>query len=108
MRVREGQYLRTDLDGRVMTLWTLVDRVATAAGEGQAVFEARLAARVQEMTRDVLLDAAAVAQEVVRMAARSDISEEIVRVRGHLTHWAALADAPEPCAAAGSTSSCRR
>ena len=97
MRVREGQYLRTDLDGRVMTLWTLVDRVATAAGEGQAVFEARLAARVQEMTRDVLLDAAAVAQEVVRMAARSDISEEIVRVRGHLTHWAALADAPEPC-----------
>ena len=97
MRVREGQYLRTDLDGRVMTLWTLVDRVTTAAAEGRAVFEARLAARVQEMTRDVPLDAAAVAQEVVRMAARSDISEEIVRVRGHLTHWAALVDAPEPC-----------
>ena len=97
MRVREGQYLRTDLDGRVMALWTLVDRVATAAAEGRAAFEARLAARVQEMTRDVPLDAAAVAQEVVRMAARSDISEEIVRMRGHLTHWAALADAPEPC-----------
>ena len=97
MRVREGQYLRTDLDGRVKTLWTLVDRVASAAAEGRAVFEGRLAARVQEMTRDVVLDAAAVAQEVVRMAARSDISEEIVRVRGHLTHWAALADAPEPC-----------
>ena len=97
MRVREGQYLRTDLDGRVKTLWTLVDRVATAAAEGQAVFEARLAARVQEMTGDVTLDAAAVAQEVVRMAARSDISEEMIRLRGHLTHWAALADEPEPC-----------
>ena len=97
MRVREGQYLRTDLDGRVKTLWTLVDRVASAAAEGRAVFEGRLAARVQEMTRDVALDASAVAQEVVRMAARSDISEEIVRVRGHLTHWAALVDAPEPC-----------
>ena len=97
MRVREGQYLRTDVDRRVMTLWTLVDGVATAAAEGRAAFEARLAGRVQEMTRDLLLDAAAVAQEVVRMAARSDISEEIVRVRGHLTHWAALADAPEPC-----------
>jgi len=42
-------------------------------------------------------DPAAVAQEIVRFAARSDISEEIVRFRAHLVHWAELSDAAEPC-----------
>ncbi len=31
------------------------------------------------------------------MAARSDISEEVARFRGHVSHWGALADGPEPC-----------
>jgi uncharacterized protein (TIGR00255 family) len=38
-----------------------------------------------------------VAQEIVRTAARSDITEEVTRFRAHLSHWAALADADEPC-----------
>jgi uncharacterized protein (TIGR00255 family) len=37
------------------------------------------------------------AQEVVRAAARSDITEEVTRFRGHLAHWTALTDSPEPC-----------
>src|SRR6476469_5246816 len=31
------------------------------------------------------------------MAARSDISEELSRVRGHVAHWVTLADSAEPC-----------
>ena len=38
-----------------------------------------------------------VAQEIVRAAARSDISEEVTRFRGHVAHWVALADGAEPC-----------
>ena len=30
-------------------------------------------------------------------AARSDISEEVARFRGHVSHWVSLADAAEPC-----------
>ena len=40
---------------------------------------------------------ALVAQEIVRVAQRSDITEEVTRFRGHLAHWDALADGPEPC-----------
>jgi uncharacterized protein (TIGR00255 family) len=29
--------------------------------------------------------------------ARSDIDEELVRLRGHFEHWRALATGPEPC-----------
>ena len=43
------------------------------------------------------LDANAIAQEIVRTAARSDISEEMARFRAHLAHWKALADSAEPC-----------
>jgi uncharacterized protein (TIGR00255 family) len=38
-----------------------------------------------------------VVQEVVRVAARSDISEEVTRFKAHLVHWDTLSDAPEPC-----------
>ena len=38
-----------------------------------------------------------IAQEIVRAAARSDISEEVTRFRAHLAHWEALQAADEPC-----------
>ena len=38
-----------------------------------------------------------IAQEIVRFVGRSDITEEVVRFRGHLEHWQALSDGPEPC-----------
>lgn len=97
MRTREGAYLRADLDERRAAMARLVDGIAAAAEDGRAAFQTRLADRVRELTGDLQLDAAAVAQEVVRLAARSDISEELVRLGGHLAHWQALADGAEPC-----------
>jgi uncharacterized protein (TIGR00255 family) len=43
------------------------------------------------------VDQASVAQEIVRAAQRSDISEEVTRFRAHLSHWEALTDGEEPC-----------
>jgi uncharacterized protein (TIGR00255 family) len=42
-------------------------------------------------------DPAMTAQEIVRFVSRSDVDEEIVRMRGHLDHWRALASGPEAC-----------
>jgi len=53
--------------------------------------------RVKEIGADIPVDETLVAQEIVRTAARSDISEEVTRFRGHLLHWGALADNAEPC-----------
>ena len=91
MRVREGEHLRADLDTRKGIVAGLVELIAAAADEGRAAQEERLAERVREL-RTVLQ-----ADEIVRMAARSDISEEVERFRGHVSHWIALADAAEPC-----------
>jgi uncharacterized protein (TIGR00255 family) len=97
MRVREGEFLRGDLEARRCALTDLIDRLAGAAAAGQEAFRASLAERVREATVELRLDAAAVAQEVVRLVARSDISEEVVRFRAHLEHWATLVASDEPC-----------
>jgi uncharacterized protein (TIGR00255 family) len=44
-----------------------------------------------------LADEALVAQEIAKFVGRSDITEEVVRFRGHLDHWQALSDSSEPC-----------
>ena len=97
MRVREGSHLGADLDDRRARVADLAERIATAADEGRTAMEARLAERVQQLRIDLEADEAAVAQEIVRSAGRSDISEEVARFRGHVTHWSALAEAAEPC-----------
>jgi uncharacterized protein (TIGR00255 family) len=97
MRVREGGYLRADLDARRTRLGDLFERVAVAAEEGKTLLQSRLAERVKELRADALADETLVAQEIAKFVGRSDITEEVVRFRGHLDHWKALSDAPEPC-----------
>ena len=71
--------------------------IVTGAEEGRADLEARLADRVKELSLQLPVDQAMVAQEIVRTAQRSDVSEEVSRFRGHIAHWDALADSDEPC-----------
>jgi uncharacterized protein (TIGR00255 family) len=97
MRTREGDHLRGDLDQRRGFVADLVERIAVAADEGRQALEQRLAERVQQLRADLQADETAVAQEIIRTAARSDISEEVSRFRGHVAHWASLADGVEPC-----------
>jgi len=97
MRVVEGGHLRADLDERRTIVADLVERIAVAADEGRVAMEERLRARVRELREELQADENAVAQEIVRSASRSDISEEVSRFRAHVSHWVTLADSAEPC-----------
>ncbi len=97
MRLREGAHLGADLEGRRQMLGVLIERLSGAAEEGRGDVESRLRDRVAEIARELPVDQALVAQEVVRAASRSDITEEVTRFRAHLAHWAALAGSDEPC-----------
>jgi uncharacterized protein (TIGR00255 family) len=97
MRTNEGGHVRADLDERRGLVKDLVERIAVAADEGRAALELRLADRVRELRTELQADETAVAQEIVRMASRSDISEEVTRFRGHVSHWVMLADSAEAC-----------
>jgi uncharacterized protein (TIGR00255 family) len=97
MRVREGTHLATDLDARRQTLVDLIEHLRLAAEHGRNALETRLRERIDELRLELPVDSAMIAQEIVRAAARSDISEEVTRFRAHLAHWRALTDTDEPC-----------
>jgi uncharacterized protein (TIGR00255 family) len=97
MRVREGTHLQADFDARRDVLAQLIGGLANAADEGRASLETRLLDRIREISVELPVDQAMIAQEVVRTAARSDISEEVTRFRAHLAHWEALQSSDEPC-----------
>jgi uncharacterized protein (TIGR00255 family) len=97
MRMTEGDHLNADLEMRRALLGGMLEEIADSADQGRLELQVRLAARVQELAAEVTADPNLIAQEIVRTASRSDISEEIARFRAHLAHWKSLADSPEPC-----------
>ncbi len=97
MRVREGAHLSADLDARRHMLVQLIEHLRVAADQARSAMESRLRERIEELRLELPVDHAMIAQEIVRAAARSDISEEVTRFRAHLVHWRTLADADEPC-----------
>jgi uncharacterized protein (TIGR00255 family) len=97
MRTREWNHLRADLDERRILVADLVERIAVAADAGRVGVEERLRERVRQLREELQADENAVASEIVRAAARSDISEELARFRAHVSQWVTLSDSPEPC-----------
>jgi len=97
MRETEGAFLRTDLDGRLLTLASLTDRIEAESRAGQAQREVKLRERLAALPPDLQGDPSAMSQEIVRFVARSDVDEELVRLRAHFEHWSALSGGPEPC-----------
>ena len=97
MRRREGEFLHADLDERAAALSTLVDQIVADTTAGEEALRERLSTRIEELGATVQADAAAMAQQIVRWVARSDIHEEVARLRGHLEHLDGLAKASDPC-----------
>jgi uncharacterized protein (TIGR00255 family) len=97
MRVREGGHLQVDLAGRRATCAEFLARVERAAEEGREALETRVRQRINELPAELQGDPVAVAQEVVRLAGRSDISEETVRFRAHLAQWTSLEESGDAC-----------
>jgi uncharacterized protein (TIGR00255 family) len=98
MREQEGDALRAELRERVKKIETLVPVIeASAAGLAEA-YRVRLQKRIGELLNRggqvVEIDPARLAQEVAYLADRSDVSEEMVRLRSHLTQFQEALDAP--------------
>lgn len=94
-RRREGNALRDDLSSRVARMEALTEEVARlSAGVPEAV-RRKLLDRLRTLGEGVELDPTRLAQEAAFLADRSDVTEEIVRLRGHLARVAALLSEPD-------------
>jgi uncharacterized protein (TIGR00255 family) len=96
MRVQEGDALARDLRGRLDVVEALVTQAAQLVPQSIEHHRKRLAERVQELTRGIPLDASRLAQEVALFADRTDVAEEVTRLRSHLAQVRALLGSAEP------------
>ncbi len=91
MRAREGEELAAEMRSRLDEIERQLPVIERAAGGLVEAYRSRLQKRIAELVardgQSIELDQGRVAQEVAYLADRSDISEEIARLRSHLTQF---------------------
>ena len=91
MRGNEGRELATEMTLRLMEIERQIPVIEASAADVLENYRARLNKRIGELlSRDgqgVELDPARLAQEVAYLADRSDVTEELARLRSHLTQF---------------------
>lgn len=94
MRETEGAALADEMRARLANIEAEIPTIEEAAGELIDAYRQRLQKRITELVArggspTVELDAGRLAQEVAYLADRSDISEELARLRSHLEQFRA-------------------
>jgi uncharacterized protein (TIGR00255 family) len=88
--------LARDLSTRLGSVEAAVARVAELSPQVVEHYRARLEERIAELTRGVPLDPARLVQEVALFADRTDVAEEITRLRSHVAQVRQLLASAEP------------
>ena len=87
MREKEGDVLCRDLRDRAATIARLLDVVGNRGPQALAAYQNRLRERIKELRGDMEIDESRLMQEIAIMAEKSDIMEEIVRLRSHIDQF---------------------
>jgi len=92
MRRTEGRHLTEELRSRVAHIGEQTEKVRGLMNTLRPAFARRLESRLKELLNGAPIDPARLAQESALLAERSDISEELDRLRSHLQQFAKLLD----------------
>jgi uncharacterized protein (TIGR00255 family) len=90
MREREASHLREEMATRLDRIADLAAKLEVLAEGARPAFARRLETRIKELLGDAQLDPTRLAQEAAIAAERSDVSEEITRLRSHVRQFASL------------------
>jgi uncharacterized protein (TIGR00255 family) len=84
MRIAEGQELAVELGARLDAIESALPIVEEHASELPSVYRDKLLKKLQDIVPASVIDQTRLAQEAVMLADRSDISEEIARLKSHI------------------------
>jgi uncharacterized protein (TIGR00255 family) len=90
MRAAEGRALAEEMHRHLHHIAACVAQIEPLAEKLRPVYARRLEARVRDLLGGAMLDPARLAQEVALLAERSDIAEELARLRSHLQQFEQL------------------
>jgi len=97
MREAEGGKLNDDLSGRLGTIADIVADIEAAVPEATAALRQRQTEKIRALLDETVpVDETRLAQELAIAAERSDFTEEIVRLRAHLSHANETLSSGEP------------
>jgi uncharacterized protein (TIGR00255 family) len=95
-RQREGRHLARDMQGWARRLERVVRHIEGAAPDIACDLRDRAAARIQRLAAGASVDPQRLAQEAAIAAERADVTEELVRLRSHLSVLQRLLRLAEP------------
>ncbi|MDL1955714.1 MAG: YicC family protein [Candidatus Desulfofervidus auxilii] len=93
MRQKEGESLKKDIEQRLSTISIHLNKIEERVPEIVKAYRQRLYQRVKELLNDI--NEERITQEVVFFAERSDITEEIVRLKTHIKNFNDLLEEKE-------------
>ena len=96
MRAEEGRNISRDLLERLKAIRKEVDLISEKCPQAVEAYQVRLKERLRKLSKGVEVDPVRLAQEVAIIADRSDISEELIRLRSHLKQFEALFKESQP------------
>jgi len=94
-RTREGEALKCDILSRIDLMLNSAAKAKSRAAAIPGILRDKLIQRLESLSDVAELDPARVAQEAAYLADRSDVTEEIVRLEGHLAQARILLDQPD-------------
>ena len=83
-RVREGEFLRNDLIGKLNEMQGHVDFITERSPQIVAAYRQRLYDKVKELIGDAVIDDSRIVQEVTIYADKVCVDEELVRLQSHI------------------------
>lgn len=96
MREQEGKALKTDLLERLENFSYCIEQLEEKVPEVLAARFEAVKNRLAKLQLEVDIDPIRLAQETVILADKSDITEELVRLRSHMAQFAGFLESREP------------
>ncbi len=99
MKNEEGRAIYEDLSTRIDFIKKLADRIEEESIGLSKAYKNKLELRIADLvdSEGVEIDQSRLAQEVAYIADKSDICEEIVRMKSHLSQFSKYLESDKPC-----------
>ena len=96
MRRTEGKNLVADMFQRISAINIATEEIESRAPKNVEIFKEKLKSRIKELLGDSPVDEQRIAQEVTIFAEKSDITEECIRLKSHLSQFEQSLGQEEP------------
>lgn len=92
LRIREGKDLENDLESRLMLIFGFVDKIEERRPFVVEEYRGRLMAKIADLEKDIPAELLTdrLTMEVALYADKSDVAEELVRLRSHVSKFREL------------------